>query len=170
LSGSGSNGVGVLTWNASPEPVVGYHVYRSAFPKGSFIRLTSSPVTATSFTDSSDFAASVRTYMVRAVALQINPSGSYFNPSQGIFVNVDVGVTPPLPAYIVVSAELTSGGIQLTWESQLGISYHVKATAWLDGPNWTDISGPITSASSSASFLDRNWDQYSTRFYRILSE
>lgn len=75
-----------LTWSASGEEVAGYHVYRAARPAGPYKRLTGSVLTGTTFTDiGKSFASS---YMVRAVKLQVTPSGTYWNPSQGIFASV----------------------------------------------------------------------------------
>jgi hypothetical protein len=75
-----------LNWNPSSEPVVGYHVYRSAEPNGRFMRLTPTPVTCTSFTDVEAGLAPRCTYMVRAVKLETSASGTYYNSSQGAFV------------------------------------------------------------------------------------
>jgi len=84
-----AGGAGVaLNWTASRDNVSGYHVYRAATPSGPFTRLTDLLVTGTKFTDPGSAGG---TYMVRAVALQTNPSGSYFNPSQGVFAAVGNG-------------------------------------------------------------------------------
>src|SRR6185369_15240129 len=80
-----TNGATVnLAWTPSIDPVVGYHVYRMSAADGSFTRLTSSPVIAPSFIDNG--ATGAVNYMVRAVSLQVSPSGSYFNPSVGTFL------------------------------------------------------------------------------------
>ena len=97
LSVSAANGTATLTWNASPDANTGYHVYRAASPSGPFVRLSVAPITAVSFTDAIPFSASTRTYMVRAIALESTPSGSYYNASQGIFATADVSGTNPLP-------------------------------------------------------------------------
>ena len=84
LNGVAGTGQLNLTWVASPDPaIVGYHVYRASSATGPFTRLTNSPVANTAFTDSG--ATGGATYQVRAVKLEITPSGSYFNASQGIF-------------------------------------------------------------------------------------
>ena len=88
-----------LNWTASSDATAGYHVYRAGNAKGPFARITSAPVTATSFTDPG-IAAGKYTYMVRAVKLETSASGSYLNPSQGIFLTMDVGgvsIPPPPP-------------------------------------------------------------------------
>lgn len=75
----------MLRWSASPDTVVGYHVYRAQ--NGSFVRLNKAMVKTTSFTDPAP-GAGARNYMVRAVKLERTPSGTYFNPSQGMFVKL----------------------------------------------------------------------------------
>ncbi|MEO6035242.1 MAG: fibronectin type III domain-containing protein [Verrucomicrobiota bacterium] len=107
VSGNGSR---VLNWAASTdENIQGYHVYRSAMPNGPFARLTGSLVTATSFVDSP--AAGTFIYMVRAVKLERSGGGTYFNPSQGIFVT-----TPSAPALQISNLLVSEGnfGFRLT--------------------------------------------------------
>ncbi|HYG73713.1 MAG TPA: PA14 domain-containing protein, partial [Planctomycetota bacterium] len=111
-----TSGTGVsLSWTASTDTVVGYHVYRSANATGPFTRLTTNLVTGTSYTDSSPPAGAL-TYMVRAVKLESTPSGSYYNPSQGIFA----AVTPPPTQPPVAPSGLTATAnsavrINLSW-------------------------------------------------------
>ena len=73
-----------LNWSPSTDSVLGYHVYRMNAADGSFTRLTTSPITQTTYTDPA--GGSAPNYMVRAVSLQTSPSGSYFNPSVGAFL------------------------------------------------------------------------------------
>jgi hypothetical protein len=82
-----------LQWTASPEPVLGYHVYRSLSPDGPFERRSGALVAAATFTDSG-VAPGTYTYMVRAVKLETGSGGSYFNPSQGVFRTLSVGSSP----------------------------------------------------------------------------
>ena len=70
---------GQLTWSAAPDSVVGYHVYRASTEAGPYTRLTSSPVTSTTYPASGGFV-----YMVKAVKLQSSSSGTYYNSSQGM--------------------------------------------------------------------------------------
>lgn len=78
---NGSGGVD-LGWDASPDAVLGYHVYRAPTAAGPFTRLTTNLLGGTSYTDP---AVSTNVYMVRAVKLEVSASGSYYNASQGIF-------------------------------------------------------------------------------------
>ncbi len=72
-----------LNWTASSEPgISGYYVYRSAGLDQPFVNISNSIVTGTSFTDNNALHHK-NFYMVRAVKLEQNSSGSYFNISQG---------------------------------------------------------------------------------------
>jgi hypothetical protein len=75
-----------LNWSTSAESVAGYHVYRAATPGGPYTRLSPRLLTTSTFIDRNRTAAG--TYMVRAIKLQVTPSGTYWNPSQGIFASV----------------------------------------------------------------------------------
>src|SRR5579864_905516 len=56
-----------LKWKASVSRVVGYNVYRSETDGGPYIKLTSSPVRATNYTDSSVQSGHFYFYAVTAV-------------------------------------------------------------------------------------------------------
>jgi hypothetical protein len=88
IASTNAGGV-ALNWAASTDSILGYHVYRSTGTNGVFTRLTSSPVTATSFTDSNP--AGAVDYMVRAVKLETSGSGTYYNLSEGAFVSPIIG-------------------------------------------------------------------------------
>src|SRR5262249_38539132 len=93
---STTNGAAVnLTWTFSSDPVLGYYVYSSPSLNGPFTRLTTTPVAATNYADATSPAGS--TYMVRAVKLETSASGSYYNLSQGAFLNsivLSAGIGP----------------------------------------------------------------------------
>jgi hypothetical protein len=72
-----------LYWDASPENVVGYHVYRATHADGPYVRLTSTPIETCAYEDPSARAGD--SYMVRAVKLETSASGTYYNGSQGVF-------------------------------------------------------------------------------------
>ncbi len=82
-----------LAWTASPDNIIGYHVYRSATLTGPFTRLNSSLVTTASFLDTAPLNGT-NTYMVRAVKLENTPSGTYYNASQGQFWTITGVVVP----------------------------------------------------------------------------
>ena len=86
-----AGGVG-LSWIASPDTVLGYHVYRAATAAGPFTRLSTSPITATTYTDP---VVTSNVYMVRAVNLEVSASGTYTNASQGIFQSLSSAAIAP---------------------------------------------------------------------------
>ena len=167
LSALVAGGAVALSWSPSPDPVLGYHVYRSLSDGGPFTRMTDSPLTESSYTDSAAIPSTPVTYMVRAVALQSNPSGSYLNPSEGIFTQVNAGGSPLPPT---VSAAVTPGGIALSWNSLPSYSYHVEAKSLLQEDLWTNISGQLSATSSVTTFVDPSSSSRQTRFYRVLGE
>jgi hypothetical protein len=75
-----------LSWNASPDTVLGYYVYQGPTAAGPFTRLTSTLLTGTTYTDP---LVTSNVYMVRAVKLEVSASGSYYNGSQGVFQSLD---------------------------------------------------------------------------------
>ncbi|HRH69951.1 MAG TPA: thrombospondin type 3 repeat-containing protein, partial [Flavobacteriales bacterium] len=83
LAITNSGGHPAFTWTASTETVLGYHLYQIDPGNGLVTRLTTNPVTGTSYTDAAIPFAAGRDYMVRAVKLETNFSGSYYNLSLG---------------------------------------------------------------------------------------
>lgn len=77
-----------LTWNASEDPAVGYYVYRAPRPEGPYRRLENALIRELRYRDPAE--TSERYYMVRAVKLETSASGSYFNGSQGVFVEASL--------------------------------------------------------------------------------
>ena len=156
-----------LTWQPSTDAVMGYHVYRAADPAGPFIRLTSIPLMGTSYQDDSPFSLQTRTYMVRALALQVNPSGSYLNGSEGVFVQLNISNTP---GPVLLSATLTAQGVELAWKSQINALYYVEAKTLQPGEPWTNISGQLAASGLVTTFLDSQSPAYAARLYRVVTE
>jgi hypothetical protein len=154
-----------LSWNAPSDPVLGYHIYRAAQASGPFSRLSSSLVSQTTFSDLNVMPGTY-TYMVRAVTLQTTPSGTYFNPCQGVFADA-TALSPPPPMTLWVNS--TGNHIQLTWNSQPGSSYHVQSKTTLTQPSWTDLSGSINATGATTSWSDPAPPTDGQRFYRVLS-
>jgi hypothetical protein len=73
-----------ITWEGSPQNVLGYNIYRKAASDDDFVRLNAEPVTLNTFVDSCLEMEGDILYMVRALNLQLTPSGSYYNMSQGV--------------------------------------------------------------------------------------
>ncbi len=161
---AGANGV-TLTWGYSSDSVVGYHVYRSTSFGGPYTRLTTSPVAGNSFVDATA-PAGTYSYMVRAVALVTNPSGSYYDPSQGAFASATAsGYSGPITA----KATATRSGVSISWNSQAGISYHIDASPTLNPANWSNLSGSLTATGSTMSWTDPGSGSAIMRFYRVSS-
>lgn len=91
-----------LSWNASPDTVLGYYVYSAPKAAGPFTRLTTNLLAGTSYTDP---VVSTNVYMVRAVKLEVTGSGSYYNASQGIFQDLANDFGPPV---LTISAQDTN--------------------------------------------------------------
>ncbi len=83
-----------LSWNASSDTVLGYHVYRSTESfDGPYIRVTENIVSDTTFTDMPAVSGNIY-YMVRAIQLTQTPATTFYNPSQAAFFET-MYVAPP---------------------------------------------------------------------------
>ena len=113
-----------LAWAASRDTSLqGYYVYRAASRQVPFVRVSgASPVTGTTFSETHQ--TGVQIYMVRAVKLERSASGTYFNPSQGIFVEVAGGgggggtVTMPLAPASLTATAVSETQINLSWNDR----------------------------------------------------
>ena len=159
LSASTNGNAVQLSWSASADSVLGYHVYRMNGADGSWTRLTSTPVTATSYSDTSGAAAP--NYMVRAVALQTSPSGSYFNPSIGAFL------VPAITTAAAVSGGGTgvpaTGGITATngtttpTPGSVGSVTNTTANVVSNGTVWVDDTLPAGAVAGTDGGDAWNW-------------
>ncbi|MBA3708416.1 MAG: putative Ig domain-containing protein [Planctomycetes bacterium] len=97
LSASAAGSTVTLTWSASAEATLGYHVFRATNIDGPYARLTTSPTTATSYSDTS-LSAGTYAYLVRAAKMEMSPSGTFVNLSGGVLATVTVsgGVSAPV--------------------------------------------------------------------------
>jgi hypothetical protein len=153
-----------LAWRPSSQTVAGYYVYRATSANGPFTRLTKSMLTTAAYTDLVPTPGTYA-YLVRAVALITNPSGSYFDPSQGVVATVNVSLPPPP----ILQAGISAYGLTLTWTSQPGAIYHVQATGNLPLANWTNLTGTIEATETITSWTDPLTNARSQQFYRIVS-
>ncbi len=124
-----------LAWQPSPDPVVGYHVYRAATPAGPFARLTPGFGVTNEFVDPSGAG---QTYLLRAVKLEVTPSGSYYNLSQGVFQDA-VGSFGPATLSIERAAD--SATVTLSWPSRI-LGYRLESADGLLG-SWSPVSSPL---------------------------
>jgi hypothetical protein len=67
LGSTGTNHTVKLKWRASSSQVAGYNVYRSTTPAGNYVRINSSPVPGTTFTDNTVEGGLTYYYVTRAV-------------------------------------------------------------------------------------------------------
>ncbi|MDB6124432.1 MAG: hypothetical protein JWQ71_3425, partial [Pedosphaera sp.] len=152
LNGTAGASSANLSWTASPDTSLqGYAIYRSTSANGPFTRLNATIIAGTSYTDAS-VPSGTYIYMIRAVKLEISPSGSYFNPSQGIFKTIAVGSgtasnqapvvnagnnqTITLPANATLSGSVIDDGLPVT---------PGKTTS-----TWSKTSGPGTVSFGNA--------------------
>jgi regulation of enolase protein 1 (concanavalin A-like superfamily) len=129
LAASQAGGV-TLTWQASPDASLGYHVYVGTSATGPFTRLTGgatstadpagSPLSAATLTYTHATAATgtAYTYLVKAVKQETSASGSYINLSVGEMVGVTHQGASPVPATPsnLVVAGTGSTSFTLTWQ------------------------------------------------------
>lgn len=108
VSVGGGGGAPALTWGASADADAGYHVYRAASDAGPFTRLTTSPVSGMTYTDTSA-GTGTYTYQVRAVHRQVTGSASYFNQSQAVFATATVSTPSGQPTNTSTSGTSNGG-------------------------------------------------------------
>jgi hypothetical protein len=153
LTTSGAaNGPVTLNWTASADSVRGYYVYRADNPNGPFSRLTRSFLTTTSYSDAAA-PPGPKVYMVRAVKLETSASGTYYNPSQGVFATVDPGSGPALPVLSIEAlnptaqeAGATEGDFIITRagpsDTALRVDFTIGGSA-VNGVDYETIAGSI---------------------------
>ncbi|MEP7233980.1 MAG: T9SS type A sorting domain-containing protein [Ignavibacteriota bacterium] len=77
------NNTATLSWiGSSDDKIIGYNVYRSNSPSGKYALINGTPIQGASFIDKSPLV-DTNAYSVRAVKLEVTPSGSYYNLSPG---------------------------------------------------------------------------------------
>ena len=92
LSATTAGTVNQVSWTASADAVIGYHLYRLDTISGCYNRINYAPITGVSYADS--FPAAGNYYMLRALKMEVTPSGSFYNLSQGIFYpnQISIGI------------------------------------------------------------------------------
>jgi hypothetical protein len=92
LSFSENGGDVTVSWTASADADLGYHVFRKEINAAFFERLTDTPVNELNYTIECVDPDIEYVYMVRALRLETSASGSYYNLSQGIKGNYTLQV------------------------------------------------------------------------------
>ncbi|MBJ7357901.1 malectin domain-containing carbohydrate-binding protein [Nocardioides sp.] len=157
LAATGSSSGVALTWAASGAgDLGGYHVYRSASPTGTFTRVSTAPVTATDFVDTTA-PAGVSHYRVTAV----DRSGNESAPSATVSATRTDG-TPPAQL-TGVTATRTGTSVTVAWSgsaasdlagysvyraTSAGGSFTKVTTTLLTTTTFTDSGAPAGSAVS----------------------
>lgn len=154
LNVSGNTSSAGLNWSASPDSsLLGYAIYRSSNATGPFARLNSSLVTGLNYTDAT-VAGGSYTYLVRAVKLEITPSGSYQNPSQGIFATFTPGGGSPDTTLIAsaapVSFTVTYSAANFVWSSLSPQDITLNQTGTATGTVSVSGTGNIRTVTVSA--------------------
>jgi hypothetical protein len=134
---------GQLTWSASSDAVIGYHVYRADNAAGPFTRITTSPINGTSYPAADGFV-----YMVKAVKVQSSPSGTYYNSSQGLTAGSGGGggdTTQPTISITAPTGGTVSGSVAVSANASDNVGV-VGVQFQLDGANIgaEDTSSPYT--------------------------
>ena len=138
----------LLNWTASADAVIGYHVYRAFSQDGAYTRLTTTPITANTYTD---IAAPIDTlyYQVRAIKNVTNPGG-------GTYANNAIG---PIQSIIFTGAggptvSATGGTLNCTFTTIiLSASPSIPVITW----GWT---GPNNFSSSQQNPTVSNLGNY----------
>lgn len=74
-----------VSWSASTQSnVLGYNIYMKNDSNTHYVRLNAAPIAGTTFTDNCLLYKGIYSYMVRALVLENNSSGTYYNMSEGI--------------------------------------------------------------------------------------
>jgi len=161
------NGAVQLSWGASSDPaVLGYLLYRGPNPAGPFSRLTPALTTGTTYTDSAP-PAGTNTYLLRAVKLELTPSGTYTNASQGLFLSQAATGQSGIGGIMVSSIRSVTSGITLVWTTVPGAVYRVASTSSLNATNWTNAAANLTASGANLSWTDQTAHATSQRFYQV---
>ena len=169
LSVTNNGGTAAFAWSASPESgLAGYHIYRFS-STGAITRLTSNPVSGTSYSNGSIPFEAGKQYMVRAVKLTVNNSGSYYNLSLGSIATA-AGTSTSTPDCQGVSNGPAMPGtpcndndpctINDTWNSNCqcaGTPANVSASITPAGATTFCVGGSVQLNANTGSGLTYQW-------------
>jgi fibronectin type 3 domain-containing protein/glucose/arabinose dehydrogenase len=157
-----SNGIS-LAWTAvANAPLLsGYNVYRSTSSTGTYSKLNTDPVTATSFVDSSAAAGVTYFYRVTAIDSWQGESGN----SNVVSAVRTADNQPPAPPATLTGVGVNNG-VRLNWSAVTDIDlagYRVYRSDTADG-TYTLLNGtPVTQLT----FTDTTAANGTTWFYRV---
>jgi hypothetical protein len=149
-----------LTWTASSDTDLrGYHVYRAATDAGPFLRITgSSPITDTTYSDSPP--PGTYSYMVRAAKLERSSSGTYLNPSQGVFASVTAGAMVQAPT-LQIARQPSAVALSISGQSGQQFILESSRNFYLWTPIFTN-----TLANGAVAYTDPLGPGFPIKFYR----
>ncbi|TAE38137.1 MAG: T9SS C-terminal target domain-containing protein [Sphingobacteriales bacterium] len=153
-----------LNWLASAEPVTAYCIYRKNNASGAYTKIATTAANINSYEDT-NLGNENNTYMVRAQKLEVSNSGSYYNLSQGVFIN-PVTVPLNLSNYTV---KLNGNTVINNWQTnnEVNVDYiNVQRSA--DGINFTTVKKIEVKGDGLYSFTDTQLPHnVSTLYYRL---
>ncbi|MBA2479822.1 MAG: putative Ig domain-containing protein, partial [Planctomycetes bacterium] len=158
LGGSVSGSTVNLTWAASAEATLGYHVFRATSADGPYTRITASPVATTSYADAS-VPGGTHTYLVRAAKMEVSPSGTFVNLSPGVFTTVTVsGSSPGSISFSSATSSVNENAGQVTitvrrtggTSGAVSVSYATSNGTATAGSDYTSASGTLTWAAGTS--------------------
>ncbi|HEY6229456.1 MAG TPA: fibronectin type III domain-containing protein [Verrucomicrobiae bacterium] len=169
LQGVTAGSAVTLTWAPSTDSAIqGYYVYRATSANGPFTRVTANLLTAPTYIDPSAPAGAV--YMVRAVKLETSASGTYFNPSQGVFYTSGStggggGTTAPIAPSNLAATSNGSSSIRLAWSDNSAneSGFKIERKVGVAGTYGT----VTTTAAGATSFADSGLAAGTVYFYRL---
>lgn len=114
-----------ISWTASTETnLIGYNIYMKNDSNSTYVKINSSPIVGTTYTDNCLLYPGIYKYMVRALKLETTPSGSYYNMSEGIadtaynsnYFDVHAEFTNTLSATTVSFSNLSGNATNYFWD------------------------------------------------------
>jgi hypothetical protein len=79
-----NGGICQINWASSSDNILGYNIYSKNDSSADYIKLNQTPIIGNSYVDSCAVFPGIYSYMVKAIALQNSPAGSYYNVSIGV--------------------------------------------------------------------------------------
>ncbi|MFD7442111.1 fibronectin type III domain-containing protein [Streptomyces sp. NPDC059909] len=146
-----------IRWAKNPEmDLAGYHVYRRPAGTTTWTRQTTTPLTATSHTNTPPATGATYQYVVRAIDKAGNESGGSALQS----LTTTDKTPPPTPTGLTTASE--TGGLRIGWSGVTGaVSYRVYRAASADG-TYTRVG-----STSQVSYLDASAPEGVTSYYRV---
>ena len=143
-----------FNWKEPNDEFLGFNIYRSEGFGKRFYKLNNSTLTTTNYSDTIP-ANKKAVYMVRTLKLQQTPTGSYYNQSQGTFINSDgtIGVNEELASVFSVSPNPANEFLNISLNQSLGLNCNIKIL---------DLTGRVVKTFKN-NYMDRNtelitWD------------